>query len=68
MPAIVMVYGCSTGRMAGEGIGAAKVRTLLFTVSCVLMAGCGRLGPATIPNDQVDYADAISRGVRGWRF
>jgi hypothetical protein len=38
------------------------VRTLLFTISCVLMAGCGRLGPATIPNDQVDYADAMSRG------
>ena len=27
------------------------------------MAGCGRLGPATIPNDQVDYADAMSRGA-----
>ncbi len=39
------------------------MRTLLFTVSCVLMAGCGRLGPATIPNDQVDYADAMSRGA-----
>jgi hypothetical protein len=38
------------------------VRTLLFTVTCVLMAGCGRLGPATIPNDQVDYADAMSSG------
>jgi hypothetical protein len=38
------------------------VRTLLFTITCVLMAGCGTLGPATIPNDQVDYADAMSRG------
>ena len=38
------------------------VRTLLFTISCVLVAGCGTLGPATIPNDQVDYADAMSRG------
>jgi hypothetical protein len=38
------------------------VRTLLFTISCVLIAGCGKLGPATIPNDQVDYADAMSRG------
>jgi hypothetical protein len=38
------------------------VRRLLSTVSCVLIAGCGSLGPATIPNDQVDYADAMSRG------
>jgi hypothetical protein len=38
------------------------VRTLLFTISCCLIAGCGGLGPATIPNDQVDYADAMSHG------
>jgi hypothetical protein len=38
------------------------VRTLLSTISCLLTAACGTLGPATIPNDQVDYADAMSRG------
>jgi hypothetical protein len=38
------------------------MRTLLPTISCILIAGCGTLGPATIPNDQVDYADAMSRG------
>ena len=37
-------------------------RALLLTIGCVLTAGCGRLGPATILNDQVDYADAMSRG------
>jgi hypothetical protein len=36
------------------------VRTL-STICCILVAGCGTLGPATIPNDQVDYADAMSR-------
>jgi hypothetical protein len=40
----------------------ARTHTVLFTISCVLSAGCGTLGPATIPNDQVDYADAMSRG------
>jgi hypothetical protein len=53
VPTIVM--GC-------RGVGAAMVRTLLSTISCVLIAACGTLGPATIPNDQVDYADAMSRG------
>lgn len=37
------------------------VRTLLSTSSCMLVAACGTLGPAAIPNDQVDYADAMSR-------
>ena len=38
------------------------VRTILSTIICILVSACGTLGPATIPNDQVDYADAMSRG------
>jgi len=62
VPTIVMAYGYPPERTAGAGIWATMMRTLLVTISCVLVAGCGTLGPASIPGDQVDYADAMSRG------
>jgi hypothetical protein len=51
-------------RIGGRGGGPAmmSMHSLLCAICCLLVTGCGTLGPATVPNDQVDYADAMSRG------
>ncbi len=43
--------------------GTRLMRLFLAMACCLLATGCGVLGPATVPNDQVDYADAMSRGA-----